>query len=185
MNDPTLIGPCADYEHDLVELHDGALPPERAGIVRLHVTQCARCRDWAQAFASLDTGLAAAMPRVGLSADFEARLQERLAAPSRPTARGDRLGRLELEREHDALLAALRRGARRNALLGAIGSATAAACVFVAARDLLRETSGLLATVPGSTEPWMMFSVVGVAVAIAGLAWSAVRGALPLPGLAR
>jgi hypothetical protein len=27
----------------------------------------------------------------------------------------------------------------------------------------------------------MVFSVVGVAVAIAGLAWSGVRGSLPLP----
>ena len=32
MNDPTLIGPCADYEHELVELHDGGLPPERAAL---------------------------------------------------------------------------------------------------------------------------------------------------------
>lgn len=185
MNDPTLIGRCADYEHDLVELHEGALPPERASVVRLHVAHCARCRDWAQAFASLDAGLAAALPRLELSADFEARLQDRLAALSRPAARGDQLGARDLEREHDALLAALRRGARRKALLGAIGSAAVAACVFIAARDLLRELSGVLATVPGGTEPWMVFSVVGVAVAVAGLAWSGVRGGLPLPGLAR
>jgi hypothetical protein len=39
--------------------------------------------------------------------------------------------------------------------------------------------------VTGSAEPWMVFSVVGVAVAMAGLAWSGVRGGLPLPGLAR
>lgn len=182
MNDPTLIGPCADYEHDLVELHDGALPPERAGAVRLHVAQCVRCRDWAQAFESLDAGLAAALPRVGLSADFEERLHDRLAALSRAAARGNPPGALELEHEHDALLAALRRGARRKALLGAIGSAAVAACVFIAAGDLLREMSGVLAAVPAGTEPWMLFSVVGVVVAIAGLTWSGFRGALPLPG---
>lgn len=186
MNDPTLIGPCADYEHDLVELHDGDLSPERARAVGQHVAQCARCRDWAQAFATLDAGLAAALPRVELSADFEARLQDRLAALTRPVARGSNpLGARDLEHEHDALLAALRRGARRKALLGAIGSAAVAACAFIAARDLLREMSGVLATVTGGTEPWMVFSVVGVAVAIAGLAWSGVRGTLPLPGLAR
>jgi len=185
MNDPTLIGPCADYEHDLVELHDGALPLERASVVRLHVAQCARCRNWARAFASLDAGLAVALPRVELSTDFEARLQDRLTALSRPAARSDQTGTLELEREHDALIATLRRGARRSAVLGAIGWATAMACVFVAARDLLGEMSGVLATVPGGTEPWMVFGVVGVAVAIAGLAWSAVRGGLPLPSLAR
>ena len=183
MNDPTLIGPCADYEHDLVELHDGALPPERAGVVRLHVTQCARCRDWAQAFATLDARLAADLPQPRLSADFDARLQERLAALTRPDVRGDL--RNAAEREHDSLVDSLRRGARRSALLGAIGWATAMACAFLMARDLFRETSGVLATVTGSAEPWMVFSVVGVAVAIAGLAWSAVRAGMPLPGLAR
>ena len=46
MIDTTLIGPCTDYEHDLVDLHDGALAPEQARIVRLHVEHCARCRAW-------------------------------------------------------------------------------------------------------------------------------------------
>jgi len=181
MNDPTLIGPCADYEHDLVELHDGALPLERAGVVRLHVAQCARCRDWAQAFASLDARLAADLPRPELSADFEARLHGRLAALSRSAAR-DRPGTLELEHEHDALLAALRRSARRNALLGAIGWAAATACVFIAARDLLQEMVGVLAVVPRGTEPWMGFGLTGIAVAIGVLAWSVARNGLPLRG---
>jgi hypothetical protein len=183
MNDPTLIGPCADYEHDLVELHDDTLAPDRVQVVRLHVAQCARCRDWAQAFASLDARLATDLPRPELSADFDARLRERLAALSRPAARPDLRGALEYE--HDALLAALRRGAGRNALLGAIGWATAMTCAFLAARDLMPEMSGMLATVPGGTEPWMVFGAVGVAVAVGGLAWSAVRGGLPVPGLAR
>jgi anti-sigma factor RsiW len=183
MNDPTLIGPCADYEHDLVELHDGALPPERVHAVRMHVEHCARCRDWSHAFAALDAQLAAELPQPRLSADFDARLHDRLAALTRPVVRGDL--RNAADREHDSLVDSLRRGARRNALLGAIGSATAMACVFLMARDLFRETSGVLATVPGGTEPWMVFGVVGVAVAIAGLAWSAFRGGAPLPGFAR
>jgi len=183
MNDPTLIGPCADYEHDLVDLHDGDLPTERARAVRLHVAHCARCRDWAQAFAAIDARLAADLPQPQLSADFDARLHERLAALARPVVRGDL--RRAVEREHDSIVNTLRRGARRNAVLGAIGSATAMACVFVMARDLFRETSGVLATVTGSTEPWMVFGVVGVVVAIAGLAWSAVRGGAPLPSFAR
>jgi len=183
MNDPTLIGPCADYEHDLMDLHDGALPAERARSVREHLGQCARCREWTHAFASLDARLAAELPRPRLAADFDARLQERLAALAQPAVRGDR--RNALEREHDALVAALRRGARRNALLGAIGSATVMACLFVAARDLFRETSGVLAAVPAVTEPWMVFGAAGVAIAVAALAWSAARTGLPLPGLAR
>ena len=179
MNDPTLIGPCADYEHDLVELHDGDLPPERARAVRLHVEHCARCRDWVLAFAALDARLAGDLPQPRLSADFDARLQERLTALTRPVVRGDL--RDAVEREHDSLVDSLQRGARRNAVLGAIGWATAMACVFIAARDLLREMSGVLATVPGGTEPWMVFGAVGVVVAIAGLAWSAARNGLPLP----
>ena len=149
----------------------------------MHAEHCARCRDWAQAFAALDARLAADLPQPRLSADFDARLQERLAALTRPDVRGDL--RNAAEREHDSLVESLRRGARRNALLGAIGWATAMACAFLMARDLFRETSGVLATVTGSAEPWMVFSVVGVAVAIAGLAWSAVRAGMPLPGLAR
>ena len=180
MNDPTLIGPCADYEHDLVELHDGALPAERARAVRLHVDHCARCREWSRAFAALDVQLAAELPQPRLSAEFDARLHERLAALTRPVVRGDL--RDAVEREHDSLIDSLRRGARRNAVLGAVGWATAMACVFIAARDLLREVSGVLATVPAGTEPWMVFGAVGVAVAIAGLAWSAARNGLPLPG---
>jgi anti-sigma factor RsiW len=180
MNDPTLIGPCADYEHDLVELHEGSLPPERARAVRMHVEQCPRCREWSRAFAALDLRLAAELPCPGLSADFDARLQERLSALTRPVVGGDL--RNAVEREHDSLVDSLRRGARRSAVLGAIGWATAAVCVFIAARGLLREMSGVLATVPGGTEPWLMFGVVGVAFAIAGLAWSAARNGLPLPG---
>jgi hypothetical protein len=183
MNDPTLIGPCADYEHDLVELHDGALPPERARAVRLHVDHCARCRDWVQAFAALDARLVADLPQPRLPADFDVRLHERLAALTRPVVRGDLHG--ALEHEHDALLAALRRGARRNALLGAIGWATTMACALIMGRDLIRAASGTLATVPGSIESLMMFGVVGVAVAIAGWALWAVRAGTPLPGLAR
>ena len=183
MNDPTLIGPCADYEHDLVELHDGTLTPERARAVHLHVDHCTRCRDWVQAFAALDARLAAELPQPRLSADFDARLHERLAALTRPVVRSDQSG--ILEREHDALLAALRRGARRNALLGAIGWATTMACALLMARNLVREASGVLATVTGGTESLMVFGVVGVAVAIAGWALWAVRAGTLLPGLAR
>ncbi len=83
------------------------------------------------------------------------------------------------------MIESLRRAARRNALAGAIGTAAAVACALVIARDLLRESAGMLATVPGGTEPWMVFGAVGIAIAVAGLAWSGVRGGLPLPGLAR
>jgi len=67
MNDPTLIGPCADYEHDLVDLHDGTLPPARAGIVHDHLGHCARCQSWLTEFTALDVRLAGELPRVLVS----------------------------------------------------------------------------------------------------------------------
>ena len=77
MNEMSLTGPCADYEHDLVELVEGSLGPERARVIRLHVESCARCRAWQAEFAAFDAGLAAALPSPALSADFERRLQAR------------------------------------------------------------------------------------------------------------
>jgi anti-sigma factor RsiW len=185
MNDPTLIGPCPDFEHDVVELHDGALPPERAHVVRLHLRHCARCSAWAADFAALDARLAADLPRPSLSGAFEARLEARLAGLARPATPGSARSAVELEREHDSLLDVLRRGARRNAMLGATGSATATAGALLAARELLLGSAGLLAHLPEGPERWIMFGAVGVAVAVAGLAWSAARNGLPLPGLAR
>jgi hypothetical protein len=70
-------------------------------------------------------------------------------------------------------------------MLGATGSATATAGALLAARELLLGSAGLLAHLPEGPERWIMFGAVGVAVAVAGLAWSAARNGLPLPGLAR
>jgi hypothetical protein len=148
--------------------------------VRQHVEQCARCRDWSRAFSAVDARLAAVLPQPRLSADFDARLQERLAALTRPVARGDLRG--VAEREHDSLIEALRRAARRTAVSGAVGTAAVVACALVLARDLLRESAGMLASVPGGNEPWLVFGLTGIVVAVGGLAWSAARNGLPLPG---
>ena len=185
MNDPTLPGPCADYEHDLVDLHDGTLAPDRVAAVRLHVANCTRCRTWAAEFAAFDGRLAASLPRVDLSPDFEARLRARLAALPRPAAERTPGTALDLEREHDSLLEALRRATRRRAVLGAIGSVAATVGGLVAARDLLSHAPGLLASLPEGPERWAAFGAIGIAVAVATLAWTALRNGLPLPGLAR
>lgn len=183
MNDPTLIGPCADYEHDLVDLHDGALAPERARVVRLHVQQCVRCRDWQAGFAALDAQLAAVLPRPQLSARFGAALQQRLAALSRPAVRGDLC--TALEHEHDSLVDTLRRNARRTAVLGAVGSVAATLCLLYAARGLLARGVGLLPSIAEGPERWAMLGAVGALVAVAALAWSAGRNGMPTLGLAR
>ena len=181
MNDPTLVGPCADHEHDLVELTDGALPPERAGIVQAHLAQCTRCRAWADAFAALDARLAAVLPQPALSPQFDARLRERIATLSRPATRGDR--RSELVREHDALVDTLRRVARRRAVLGAAGSVAASLCVIAAMRDLLAQHAAQLHAVAGGA--WLVPGALGALVVVGALAWSARADTLPMIGFRR
>lgn len=173
MNDPTFIGPCADYEHELVELSDGELSPERARIVRLHMQQCLRCRSWAAEFAALDARLAAELPRPALSPDFESRLRERLSTLTAPASRGELRARIELE--HDSLIESLRKVTWRRGLLGAIGSAAATLGVLAAAKGLLAQGPGWMSLLGEGPERWVGMGAMGAAIAVAALAWSASR----------
>jgi len=181
MKDPTLIGPCADYEHELVELNDGALPVERSRIVQLHLDECARCRAWAADLAALDARLAAGLPQPALSAQFDSRLRERIAALSRPATRGDL--RAQLEHEHDSLIGALERAARRRAVLGAAASVTATLCVLGAVRDVLAQHAAQLHAVLGGA--WLVPGTIGVLVAVGALAWATRADTLPMLGFDR
>ena len=179
MNDPTLIGPCADYEHELVELLEGSLGPERARVIRLHVESCARCRTWQAEFAAFDAGLAAALPSPVMPAEFERRLLARIAALALPVNRSDL--RARADREHERLVEALRRGARRHALLDGIGSAAIAICVLAVARGLLEQADALQLLLDGP-QRMVILGGIGTAVALAALAWTAVRNRLPQAG---
>jgi anti-sigma factor RsiW len=183
MNDPTLIGPCADYEHDLLDLHDGALPPVRASQVREHLGQCARCLAWQAEFTALDARLAAELPRPQLSAGFDARLQQRLASLQRAPARGDL--RARVEREHESLLGALQSAARRRAVLGATGGAMATLCVLAVARGLLASDSVAVPLGVEGVQRLVALGAVGVAIALAALAWSFARYGVGTLGLRR
>jgi anti-sigma factor RsiW len=171
-----------DFDHDLVDLHDGALAPERARIVSLHVEQCPRCRAWQAEFAALDARLAAGLPRPGLSPAFDEQLRARLAALSRSPPRGDL--RTALEREHESLVNSLRRGARRQALLGAVASAAATLCVLALARSLLARGIDLLPLAEG-TERWIALGALGAGATLAALAWAAGRDGPPTLGRLR
>jgi anti-sigma factor RsiW len=173
MNDPTLIGPCADYEHDLVELHDGELGPERARVVRLHIQQCLRCRSWSTQFAALDSRLAAELPRPTLSPDFDARLRQRLSTLTAPASQGELRSRIELE--HDSLVAALRSFTWRKGVLGAVGSAIATLGVLLAAKGLLAQGTSWMALLGDGPERWVAMGTIGSAIALAALAWSVTR----------
>jgi anti-sigma factor RsiW len=183
MNDPTLIGPCAEYEHDLVDLSDGALEPAREQAVRQHLASCARCSAWQASFAAIDARLSAALPRVELSAGFEARLEQRLETLARPAVNGSLRSRLE--QEHDSLVAALRRGARRQALLGGAASVAVALCIVFAAQDLLARGAELVPGMARGPEQLVALGAFGGAIALAALAWSASRMRLRLPGFGR
>jgi anti-sigma factor RsiW len=183
MNDPTLIGPCADYEHDLLDLHDGALPPVRAGIIRDHLAHCARCRSWLTEFSALDARLAGELPRPQLSPDFDTRLQQRLAALQRAPAGGEL--RVRVERERESLLGALQSAARRRAVLGAIGGAMATLCVLAAARGLLASHAVAMPQGIEGVERLIALGAVGAAIAVATLAWSAARYGVGPLGLHR
>jgi anti-sigma factor RsiW len=167
MNEMSFAGPCADYEHDLVELLEGSLGPERARVIRLHVESCPRCRAWRAEFAAIDAGLAAALPRPALCADFEHRLQARIATLPLSVNRSDL--RASADREHERLVDTLRRGARRHALLDGIGSAAV-------------EQTGALPLLLEGPQRLVMLGGIGTAVALAALAWTAVRSRLPLAG---
>lgn len=182
MNDTTLTGPCAEYEHDLVELLDGTLPPERARVIRLHVASCPRCRAWQAEFAGLDAELGAAMPRPALSAEFEQRLHERVAAIVQPARRSEL--RSAEDREYERALEVLGRGVRRHVLLDAIGTAAATLGLLIAARGLFGSTGSLLDAITGPQQ-FAVSGALGLAVAAAALAWSASRGVLPTAGWRR
>ena len=181
MNDPSLIGPCADYEHDLVELTDGALPPDRVGIVQAHLAHCARCQAWADAFAAFDTELAMAVARPVLSPQFDIRLRERIVTLSRPATRGEL--RARLERDHDALVGTLERAARRRAVLGAVGSVATTLCVLAATRDVLVQHAAQLQAAAGGA--WVLPGALGALIVVGALAWSARADALPRLGFGR
>jgi len=182
MNEIFPTGPCADHEHNLVDLLEGSLGPERARVIRQHVDSCPRCRAWQAEFAALDERLADAMPRPALSADFERALQERLATLVQPATRGD--VRAAVDREYARLIDAIRRDARRRGLLDGIGAAAVAASAVVAASGLVGnagELHWLLAGRPSS----LMLEGLGAALAFAALAWSVGRGAISIPGWRR
>ena len=111
------LGPCADYEFDLVELHEGSLEPGRAGAVQHHMAHCARCRTYASALGELGAALAAALPRPAMSPGFAARLREQIAAITQTPNRTAALA--AAEREHAWLLQNLGRGLSWRTVLNA------------------------------------------------------------------
>jgi hypothetical protein len=176
MNDINLPDPCAGYEPDLIELHEGTLLHAQAQRVRAHLGACARCSGWLARYAALDLELAGALPRPVLSVDFGARLRIRINGLAAAAPRGDR--RAAAEREHDLMILELRREARQRAFLGGAAAAVVAVGGMALAVTLRSEAATLL---QGFDARILIAAAnaLGAVAVLGALAWSATRGALP------
>ncbi|HWJ07653.1 MAG TPA: zf-HC2 domain-containing protein [Steroidobacteraceae bacterium] len=139
------LGPCEEHEFELVELVDGALAAERVMAVQQHLEGCGRCRAFVHEMRAIDASLAGALPQVRLSADFDARLQERIAQLARAVPK--EAARAAAEDEYRSILRELRRGLTwRAALNAASAGAVGAALAFgigAVAPAALQSTAGL------------------------------------------
>ena len=176
MNDRTLPGPCAGYEFEIVELHEGSLGPIDAARVRAHLEACPRCREWQARHASLDAALARALPRPALDADFGAMLSKRLEGLADSRTRHDL--RAAAEREHDWAVRALRRRARQRAIAAACAGATIATAI-IALVEAFGPKAAMLLQSSGTLGLNGLLGALGAAAVVGSLAWSATRGVLP------
>jgi anti-sigma factor RsiW len=165
------LGPCADFEFELVELAAGALEPARAQLVLHHVEHCPRCRAYQAGLAEMDAALALALPMPSLSDDFDARLAARIAALSQSPTRVAALA--AAEREHERMLQSLGRGIGWRTVLNAIALASAVGSLLVGLGDF---APGLLAArgwVPAGLSASATFSVLlGVGCLVGAVLYS-------------
>lgn len=165
------LGPCADYEFDLVELSERTLAPDRAPLVQQHVATCARCSAHLAELAALDAALATALPTPPLPADFDARLAQRIAALQRAPDRAAAIA--AAEREHEQLLRALGRALDWRTVLNGLAFGAAAGGALLAlgqvAPGLLRESG----VVPAGFSAAVTYSLaLAAAFVVAGLAFA-------------
>jgi anti-sigma factor RsiW len=152
------LGPCPDYEFELIELQEGSLEPGRADTVRHHLAQCSRCRAYALAFGELDAVLAGTLPRFALSPEFDARLRERIAELTKIPNRKAALA--AAEREYASMRRNLGRGLGWRTVLNAaaLGSVVGGVVVgFDAVAPGLLQSYGLVGP---ATSVTLTFSIV-------------------------
>jgi anti-sigma factor RsiW len=161
------LGPCADYEFDLVEIREGTLEPDRAGTVQRHMAQCARCRAYAATLDQLDASLADALPRPALSPDFDTRLREQIAELTRMPNRTAALA--AAEREHEWMLRNLGRGLSWRTVLNAAALGSVVGGLVVGLDSVvpgLQQSLGLAG--PGMSAPVTFSIAIGVVFAVCG-----------------
>jgi anti-sigma factor RsiW len=164
MTEPGLFGPCAEWEHLIVELAEGALAPERAGALRVHLKSCARCRDWQSTWLAVDAKLAVALPHPAPSPGFDHALFARIAAL---TARDRGALRAEAEQEYAWLNDSLRRGLGLRSLGNGLATAAVAGTALWLAQGWLTPwVERYVGLDPGLRN----FAFAGIAAACAAVA---------------
>jgi anti-sigma factor RsiW len=161
------LGPCPDYEFDLVELFEGSLDAGRADVVQHHIAQCSRCRVYALALGELDAALVDSLPRPALSPGFDARLRERIAELAQVPNRAAALA--AAESEYASMRQRLGRGIGWRTVLNAtaLGSVVGGVVVgFDSVAPELLQSFGLVA--PGMSATLTFSIALGAVFAVCG-----------------
>jgi hypothetical protein len=164
MNEPGAIGPCAEWEHEIVELAEGGLTPDRAGPLRVHLKTCARCRDWQSSWLAVDATLAATLPHPTLSPGFDHALFARIA---NLTARDRGVLRAVAEQEYAWLNESLRRGLGLRTLGNGLATAAIAGTALWLAQSWL---APVVERYVGLDPALRNFAFAGIAAACAAVA---------------
>ena len=170
------LGPCEEYEVELVEWIDGALAPDRANAVQRHLDGCARCRAFERRMRAVDESLAEALPRVQLSPGFEARLEARIAQVSR--SQSPESARARAEQEYRGAMTALRRGLAWRTALNAVATSSVIGVLALGIMTTLPYVSNALGLGLPLQQTWT-FGVGAIALAGGMLVARGVRQGVP------
>ncbi len=163
---------CPEFEMSVAAWLEGQLPAGEREAVERHLIGCVECRAFAEAFRHLDAELVRAVKAPKLSADFAARLRQRIDAepPAVVAARRAELKR-RLQAEYEAGLARMQ---RRFHSFGAVLDVLASGCLLAGAATAAvvnapRLLQFLPANLRGLPDPTLVVSaVVGAVFLLAG-----------------
>ncbi len=160
---------CPEFESRILDLLENQLPACEQAEVEGHLAGCPACRALAADWRQLDAALARAVRRPKLSADFDARLREQIAAIVLPTV-AER--KRQAEADYAARLGELRRWSHwLPRLLDTLGWAVLAG---LAGGALVRWSPALIGLLPArvlSTEAsWWTALLGSVVFLLVGLA---------------
>jgi hypothetical protein len=166
---------CPDYLDRIMELQEATLPARDRQAVEDHLRGCEPCRRFAQRLEQLDTAMTASCSAPGLSADFKARLMQRLDLEAVvPSKEAIDARKRDLEAEYRTTMAGLARTVWRAHLpllldvLGLVAMAGIAVLVLRSAlggRVSVEAVVGLMIKASTGTLAWA-WAVGGTAAAL-------------------